>query len=96
MNPKLTGNRCQCTACGEYFSRERVFDRHRVGDYGANRRCLTAVEMTARGWRRNDAGCWINDPLEAAGRARIRPNHGAARVTQRPGARALEIQGGTP
>lgn len=25
----LKGNRCQCTGCGEYFSTESNFDRHR-------------------------------------------------------------------
>jgi hypothetical protein len=63
--PKLTGNRCQCAACGEYFNRERVFDRHRIGEPG-NRRCLTAAEMTARGWNRNAAGFWITDSPERA------------------------------
>jgi hypothetical protein len=70
--PKLTGNRCQCAACGEYFNRERVFDRHRIGEPG-NRRCLTAAEMTARGWNRNAAGFWIMDAMDSAGQRRIRP-----------------------
>lgn len=58
---KLTGNRCQCTACGEYFTSVRSFDRHRVGEYAnrgrlAGRRCLTAVEMDAAGFGRNARG----------------------------------------
>lgn len=53
---KLTGSRCQCTACGTYFNRVSTFDKHRVGEFGADRRCLTADEMTAKGWRENAAG----------------------------------------
>lgn len=79
MPPKLTGNRCQCTVCGEVFSRERAFDRHRVGEHGVNRRCLTLGEMRARGWKRNKAGVWIMDPLKGAGKSRLRPSeHGGA------------------
>lgn len=32
--PNLTGNRCLCRACGEYFSTVGNFDRHR-----RNREC---------------------------------------------------------
>ena len=71
--PKLTGRRCQCCGCGEYFNGERGFDRHRVGVHGVNRRCLTVAEMTARGWYRNAAGFLAMTRLDSAGRARIRP-----------------------
>jgi hypothetical protein len=74
-NLKLTGHRCQCRACGEYFSRERVFDRHRIGAHGVNRRCLTVTEMVARGWCRNTAGFWILTLLDGAGVRRIRSSH---------------------
>jgi hypothetical protein len=75
---KLTGRACRCAACGEYFSRERAFDRHRTGTYAApgqwqgGRRCLTVAEMMERGWRRNGAGCWTMEPLDSAGRDRMR------------------------
>lgn len=71
--PKLTGRRCQCCGCGEYFNGERGFDRHRVGVHGVNRRCLSNAEMTARGWYLNAAGFWAITRLDSAGRARIRP-----------------------
>ena len=71
--PKLTGRRCQCCGCGEYFNGERGFDRHRVGVHGVNRRCLSIAEMTARGWYRNAAGFLAMTRLDSAGRARIRP-----------------------
>lgn len=71
--PKLTGRRCQCCGCGEYFNGERGFDRHRVGMHGVNRRCLSIAEMIARGWYRNAAGFWATTRLDSALRARIRP-----------------------
>lgn len=75
--PKLTGNRCQCAACGQFFSRVRVFDRHRVGPYGkkgesCGRRCLTSAEMAARGWHVNADGLWVMDAMGDAGKSRLR------------------------
>ncbi|MBB1061860.1 hypothetical protein [Marilutibacter spongiae] len=81
--PNLAGRACLCRACGEYFSRERAFDRHRTGDYAApgqwqgNRRCLTEAEMTERGWHRNAARCWTMETLDLAGRNRVRPADGS-------------------
>lgn len=61
---KLTGKRCQCTACGRYFTTAKNFDRHRVGDYDFDapdfgRRCLP-VEVTPK-WRMGLAGAWTRD-----------------------------------
>jgi hypothetical protein len=70
--PKLLGNRCQCTACGEYFSSARSFDRHRVGDFAeprqphGTRRCVPAADLLANGWSRNARG-FLQEPH--AGRA---------------------------
>ena len=66
QRPKLTGNRCQCTACGEYFNGLQPFDKHRVGEYAKagqrnTRRCLAVAEMEARGWMRNAAGFWTTE-----------------------------------
>lgn len=69
--PKLAGNRCKCTACGDCFNSDSVFARHRVGPYAkpgewqGSRRCLTAAEMTSKGWSRNGAGFWIRRAREA-------------------------------
>lgn len=71
--PKLTGSRCQCCGCGEYFSRERAFDRHRIGEFGIDRRCLAPAEMGARGWHRNAAGFWVMEAMDSAARAQFRP-----------------------
>ena len=64
--PKLTGCRCQCVVCGDHFGNAVGFDRHRIGDYEVSRRCLTAQEMTGRGWIRNERGFWLTpDPRRA-------------------------------
>ncbi len=76
--PQFTGNRCQCTACGEYFSSERSFDRHRIGQFGIDRRCMTADAMTANGWMRNARGFWlIPDPRRAGADIPAHRTHGA-------------------
>lgn len=59
---RLTGSRCRCAKCAELFNSISVFDRHRVGNWegrGANRRCLTNLQMQAKGWRVNTRGFWI-------------------------------------
>lgn len=70
--PRLTGNRCQCPTCGEYFASARGFDRHRIGPYAkpgewqGTRRCLTLAELQARGWERNPRGFLLTpDPRRA-------------------------------
>jgi hypothetical protein len=42
---KLSGDRNQCRMCGEAFNSTTAFDKHRVGEFGVDRRCRTAVEM---------------------------------------------------
>jgi len=69
-HPKLTGRRCECTACGKVFNSESAFDRHRVGEFAglggaSSRRCLTEAELLAGGWSRNGAGAWITKPFLA-------------------------------
>jgi hypothetical protein len=54
--PRLTGNRCQCPTCGEYFGSVRGFDRHRIGEYSKDRRCIPAADLLAAGWIRNGRG----------------------------------------
>ena len=36
-----TGKRCYCNSCGEYFSTTSNFDRHRKGDHGIDRHCVS-------------------------------------------------------
>lgn len=55
---KLTGDRCRCGACGEYFNSTRAFDKHRVGPY-ESRSCMTAEQMREKGMDVNARGFWI-------------------------------------
>ncbi|WP_425502262.1 hypothetical protein [Pseudoxanthomonas sacheonensis] len=59
--PALRGGRCECTACGEFFSDVRGFDKHRMGKFGTGvpRSCLTPAEMLAANWDRNPKGFWL-------------------------------------
>jgi hypothetical protein len=64
---KLSGNRCRCHHCGEYFNSLRGFDRHRTGTFkerGVHRRCLSVAELVARGWSKNEDGFWITETFE--------------------------------
>jgi len=72
--PRLTGSRCLCRGCGEYFNSVHAFDRHRVCGSPTVRRCLTADEMAGAGMSVNSSGFWISKP---------RPEHRVKRVTSR-------------
>jgi len=47
-----------CMSCHQSFSAQGGFDKHRVGQYGIDRRCLTTDEMTAKGWHLDGRGDW--------------------------------------
>lgn len=55
---KLNGDRNQCQGCQEYFNSSHAFDKHRTGEHGVDRRCLTQDEMTAKGMFCGDDGFW--------------------------------------
>ena len=61
----LTGCRCQCPTCFDYFGNVVGFDRHRVGAFARpgelahKRRCRTPADLHARGWVRNERGFWL-------------------------------------
>lgn len=65
MKPKvkLHGHHNQCPGCAELFNSIGAFDRHRVGRFGVDRRCLSETEMCARGMTRNAAEFWITAVL---------------------------------
>jgi len=72
-------SRAGCAACGQEFSTDKAFDRHRIAiDHHGNRRCLTPEEMLDRGWIRNRFGRWTPDgvpeqrPLPRMARSRRR------------------------
>jgi hypothetical protein len=72
---RLTGSRCRCQTCGQYFNSVSVFDRHRIGpwtDRGAHRRCLAIEEMRARGWSLNVKGFWVERRMMRSGLDRTR------------------------
>ena len=58
---RLTGNRNQCQGCKQYFNSTTAFDKHRTGEHGVDRRCMTPEEMTAIGMLVNHAGFWITE-----------------------------------
>jgi hypothetical protein len=66
--------------CGGYFGSERGFDRHRIGEVGsANRRCMTAAELAAAGWDRDERGFWLQpDPRRAGAAISVASQHLAA------------------
>jgi hypothetical protein len=63
--PKLTGHRCQCTACGLHFYSVVGFDFHRRGPWIA-RQCMTEAELRAKGYEPNAAGFWRQPGPERA------------------------------
>jgi hypothetical protein len=69
-HPNLTGSRCQCPACGEYFASVAAFDRHRVGAFAKEgrpntRRCLAVAEMLEQEWPKTEKGFWLRPSAKA-------------------------------
>ena len=60
---KLTGDRNQCQGCKTYFNSTFAFDKHRTGEHGNGRRCLTVEQMEAKGMCRNAAGFWVSSAM---------------------------------
>lgn len=58
---KLTGDRNICPGCGLPFNSSFAFDKHRTGDFGSTRRCLTVPEMQAKKMDTNSAGFWVSE-----------------------------------
>lgn len=69
---KLTGQRNQCPTCGEYFSSNRAFTKHRIGEFAdRSRRCRTPDEMRAAGMGINAGGWWMARVMPAELRAKF-------------------------
>ena len=62
MPTKLTGNRCKCAECGEFFNSAYAFDKHRVGAYETDpgRWCLSEFGMEALRMAKNLSGFWLS------------------------------------
>lgn len=59
---RLTGSRCLCRGCNEYFNSVHAFDRHRIWTSPTVRRCLTADQMAGSGMSVNSSGFRITKP----------------------------------
>lgn len=60
MMMNLTGDRCQCPTCKEYFNSTLAFDKHRTGSHKNNtRRCMDIEEMEGLGMSKNKNGFWV-------------------------------------
>lgn len=58
MSKALRGDRNQCGMCGQYFNSTHAFDKHRTGEFGVDRRCLSDDEMRAKGMHLPADGFW--------------------------------------
>ena len=58
MGVTLRGDRNQCAGCHELFNSSHAFEKHRTGEHGIDRRCLTADEMLAKGMHKGADGFW--------------------------------------
>ena len=64
---KLRGDRNQCQGCKVYFNSTTAFDKHRVGEFGGGRRCLSEDEMLAKGMVLGASGFWVGSRMPIAG-----------------------------
>jgi hypothetical protein len=72
----------RCNACGGDFGGTTALRRHRVGR-GARKRCLTAAEMSARGWHLNSRGRWSRpEPRTELSRSEAFSGHEIALATE--------------
>lgn len=61
----LHGDRNQCAGCACYFNSSFAFDKHRTGEHGVNRRCLSVSEMIAKGMVEGADGFWRGSAMPA-------------------------------
>lgn len=54
-----------CMVCHETFNSAAAGDKHRIGEFGINRRCRTPEEMRELGMSLNARGAWITDARPA-------------------------------
>jgi len=62
----LSGDRNQCRVCNAYFNSGHGFEKHRTGQHGVDRRCMTPEEMLAKGMSLNADGFWITKTMPVA------------------------------
>ena len=76
----MTRRGYECCACGQFFSSDFSFRKHRTGSYGeavydekrrvtgytkSARRCFTEAEMIARTFSKNTRGQWSMGTFDA-------------------------------
>jgi hypothetical protein len=59
VKAQVRGDRNQCTGCGQLFNSSAAFEKHRTGEFGRDRRCMTTDEMAAKGMAINSDGYWV-------------------------------------
>lgn len=59
----LNGARNQCSGCERYFNSNGAFEKHRTGEHGVDRRCMTDEEMTAKGMFLGADGFWRGERM---------------------------------
>ena len=99
MSKVLRGDRNQCQGCKEYFNSTSAFDKHRVGEFGKDRRCRTTKEMTEIGMALNRDGFWVSrlfDEVPFAGERCVSRNGLNGEVIPKAGydQKTPEIEGG--
>lgn len=57
---KLSGDHNQCQGCKEFFNSTFAFDKHRTGEHGIDRRCLTTAGMQDKGMAIAASGFWVS------------------------------------
>ena len=61
---RLTGQRNQCQGCKRYFNSNTAFEKHRTGDFGVDRRCMTEDEMRSKGMALNAHSFWVTELMD--------------------------------
>jgi len=62
---KTTHTKCLCTACGDYFNSTAAFDKHRAGQHGVSRKCMTHEERRSIKMDTNAQGYWVTELRDA-------------------------------
>lgn len=63
---RLVGQQNQCRGCQRFFAKNRTFERHRIGSFGKDRRCMDDEQMTAA-FNLGADGFWRGKPKEGSG-----------------------------
>jgi hypothetical protein len=62
----LRGDRNQCSGCSKLFNSTHAFEKHRTGEHGIYRRCMTTDEMQARKMVLGADGFWRGSAMPSS------------------------------